>query len=586
MITFSIFKKIKLQNQKAMYLQKQILNIYEKESFDKNTFLHITWFGRSFYEGSGDKMITIREVIVTNIKDAIYDVSKWKGSKIFKIEIREEEIVAISLGSIYNSKGKLIVNPMDTKQVSRLYIHKLEIDETLKMNTTGLFNILRQQEYPIYKSEKYVESENIYQGAPYYIIEKKNTDFILPVHVVNRYFFYKNSVCVNNISLNNIIHLFERPYKIDGQIIVSYDGSYIDFENAKFLSKYLFLTNGNNIDSLIRIPSKLQLINRSKMDVKRAYMVGGVPVYQDAKLIVIGQYISQTKNPSEKSKFLVYGIKEYKTDKSMFSLSNYILHNLNDKRSADVERDDNEKGYTHVVDKVINQKAQSNISAINTSIKPKEDQYFGYLFEESPEVVLLDKKVQSEFFKFDNTSAQEVEGYNMNYNETYSKSKKGKYIIETTIENNEFFRLFKETIFQIRNIKNYTAEIIEISTTQIFGYSTSYPTILCGCIGYKEYNYYLLDYGFGETIPMFRRKDGTMTMSKNEIEDIILNVFDLNFKWRNLLKDQNNKNVYHLEGVYIVSLRSHSSSKFNFEKGVESLKSRICESIFTDRTKK
>lgn len=568
-----------------MSFHRIVQNLFEKENIDVNTFLLVTWFGRSFYEGVGSKQKVWKEIIIANIASAKYDNSLWENSIVFKVVIPEVEIVSVPLGSIYNSKGKLVLNPLNpSEKAYGLYTPRLKLTKDIEIVRTGLYALLSTSIFPYYRALNTTELERVYNKAPYYLFSKGTTDYILPIHVVNSFFYYKNSRCVHHIAFNEVLHMFDDICFTDNMTVVPYHGGFVASEDAKFFSKFLFLTCDNGINCLKKIPIELLENSINLNSSNRAYMLGGFPFQGEADLQVVGQYITNS-NKGERNKFLIYGITEFKPAQPLFKLLEYSLYNLEDKRSTDNDRQENVKSYNAIQIKEVVGGKSSSMGSVNSSVPIKKDSFSSTFFEESPLVQVLDREDQIGFYEKGGVILQEIESYSKNYNDTYSKSKIGRSSTETEtlIEGNEYFRLFKDVILEIGKIDNYTTEIFEVKIDHLLGKDFHLPIVLCASVVYKGYYYSLLDYGLGTAIPIFRYRDATLSMRYSEIEDLIIMIYNMDCSWAKILKEQKENKRYLLEGIYVLATRNHPSSIKDYQEGVKSLKSRICNNIFEDR---
>lgn len=68
-----------------------------------------------------------------------------------------------------------------------------------------------------------------------------------------------------------------------------------------------------------------------------------------------------------------------------------------------------------------------------------------------------------------------------------------------------------------------------------------------------------------------------MSASYDKIETFITNIHNWGLSWSKVHQDQ-----MEFDDMYVVALRKHPIRMFDFEKGVASLRARICESILVD----
>ena len=525
-----------------MDFRMQLQELFKAQKLVIDTFIIITWLGRSYYRGFGAALKVYREVVLANIKDATYQISDWghihnvkepffSDYKVYKFEIEETDVAFVKLGDIYNSKGIIVNSPRKRINMFGLYTFNIELSRDSKIQISNLYNFFKESSYPYYIAQDI--SDQVYDNSPYYKCTIGETDYILPIHVINCFFYYKNPQYISHILYSNIWNLFSKLKGEKDKIIMPDRFTNLSFDDIAFFSSFFFIKGNENLNCIRRITNEFRK-NAINHSLSKYYMQGGFPFKGDLRLKIIGQYITLPQKGY--SKFIIYEIIELiDYPRPVYSVLKYLVECAMGPIEVSVLVQQNNKSKSFSWSHILYE------SRIPSVISDSGDKLTTALTRES-----------SVSYKKDiNLSSQ----------------------------------LFRDVIANINLDDGYEAEVYEIKTHNIKREGNIFPYILCAHIRYMENNYYLLDYGFGYSIPIFRYRDATISMTYNDIENIIKDVFYQNNRWYRLLFEQEEDGyIFLLENLYIVKVFDHPSRKKDLEMKKIEFKRIIYESLLGDVT--
>ncbi|MCT4185314.1 hypothetical protein HZP28_17075 [Elizabethkingia anophelis] len=316
-------------------------NIYESLSQQRNYngFWFISWLGRSYYKG--DKIY--REFYVTLCGNTHY---YFENTKTFCIPFPEEFTIRYKQGNYYLYDGEFCGSAYDSIKTSVIKNVSLNrINNTAILDINELF-IKEQSYYPLYTSDNFdTPFIDPYKDVPCYQIEIDGKKYIIPLNVVQSYFY-----AISSLGIYYLIHGILREglilnTKTDNTDIVPYRSSIINSKEANYFSKFYFLKNPDSY-SLYKIHEAFQknLINNQKKGFPlKSYLIYEFPFDKKAeiKLDIYFQPVNSKKNIN-----IVYAIGNVHlaSHPSLFRTNNFILDDLDAPLNEDTNNYDESPG--------------------------------------------------------------------------------------------------------------------------------------------------------------------------------------------------------------------------------------------------
>lgn len=409
-------------------------------------------YGNIFYKSSEEQYY--REIGLVRLSRKNYKIANWDINDTIVISIPETWSLFYPLGTIFNDRGFYLLIP-EKAIPNQLYEREIILSNYSNYKDTSYFETLKDTRFPKPSNE---ESSN----DPFFFFEsKKNIQFIVPIDVIKRKFYYYSFKGIESIikrKLDTGIHCL---YHTKDLGLIEYDGDCLNKSDVKSIGKYLFTKEyGFNKDTgLSRLKFEVdQFYKRSLQRIDYNDIHFKIPFDQPLIVKVLGQYITDfnAKDP----KFIVYQILEYKSfnEKVLFSLPKKIkVRNIKDKRST-INRDLKEEKITK--SKIgVKKKTYSSVfdstNATNSSIPS--------LNIELPDATFGDQYIDFEFIDRDDQDYKyatdkimvNLSGVGTNSLGSYNSileylniSKKEK---DTTNKiNNEFFEVFLLTLEKLK----------------------------------------------------------------------------------------------------------------------------------------
>jgi hypothetical protein len=551
---------------------KNILpNIKNQQKVTKDSLWIIFWYGQSYWNKSKNRIY--KKLYLINIPNTTYKIRNWNTDKVVMSEIPEEKSFLFPLGSLIDNNGALIERPKD-KNTNQVYsINETHFDSTEDYYNKGLYSLIKDSIYPTANIKDY---QRVYEYAPYYrkmSTRRENVDVIIPIHVINAYYYYLSTACTYNIIYNIIRHGLHDPILKEGKNpVIPFSGSIIRQEEAKILSKYYFLNSEKRIKNLTDIGRNFlqNNINEEKFNKSYyGYMDSRIPFSDITNLKVIGQYISPADNKGVQ-KFLAYRIISSNLNKgeNMFTTNHYDMSDLNDKRSLKDVVSETTKTYTSQLSHLNNNLERE--SAFNSSTEIRDQLILDkiQLFSETPTNELLDKESQKEFYEKNGTIIQQLNGvtndfFNSNSSSSYAR------VNHKSKEKNKHKNIIDHLINKLNQTTNFNANYIIIDDAN--------PSLLAILITFKNFSYYLLDQGQSR-IGLLRYKDNEISFNNDNDFKLktALHKLELkyNYDWSKAKKHSAFKDFYILKPL--------NHSNLIFEKAVKSLCDRVTKRVKSD----
>lgn len=560
------------------------------QSKEDKPYWVLVWYGRSFWNKK--EALIYKEAYLVNISEKNYYINNWKAGRIVRVEIPEEKTFLFPLGTIINSEGKPLVYPKEGER--GLYNMSVTLVSSKDRYEEDLYPFFEDSEMPVFPK---TSNDNIYDGAPHYRciknvgIKEIPTDFIIPIHVINSYYYYISTKCIHHIIYGNIDSAFRKPFMENKEIIIPYDGDILSYQDAEYLARYFFVNGQGGINYLREIPLTFYagLSNRFGY---RGYMGGRIPFDMKTSLKVLGQYITEMN--SDRKKFLVYRILDCWLERGSrkFTVDEYKFLNIHDKRSKDIE-DDDPKHYTSIKHGLSRGSKGSELdgNGVDKTYPTQQavDVNISGCFLEKPNSRLLDKEEQKNKYVATGIIYKEIESLDINYREHDPSSRRGRVNILSVLGDlNACFAIFELALKKLLDIdKGYRVLNMQINSkdskySAFFHAGVKYPMYISTIIYYNRH-YCIVDAGFGNTIALFRYTDSSIPFRSYEDETVNLVIKSMlakhRFSWRNAASEE----LLKIHNVDVLAPLNHPSESLDGEdKLAESLCVRIHKRIMAD----
>lgn len=573
--------------------RKRIPNI-KNQNASETSFWVLLWHGRSYWNKHENRIY--KEIYLVNVPNDKYIIKDWNSHRIITSTIPEEKTFLFPLGTLFDTKGRLFKRPFDlktSKDYNQIYtLSNVNIHQENNYHVNGLFSLLKKTFYPVVEGDTF---ENVYENSPYYRVFHntgyKMVEVIIPIHVINAYFYYLSTACTYHVIYNTLLYGIEKPRIIDDIPVVPFRGNIIRHQEAKKLAKYYFTNeNKKNGLDLINYFSNEFMINllreEQKIDKKyKGYFKSKIPFPGETKLNVIGQYISN----GDIQKFIVYRITG---DNYKFSLDKYMMLNLEDTRSIDIESPKNIIHYTSIKKLYKDQQIKNLDNGVNQNFETQNqiDKDNIELFNKTPKNELLDKEHQESLYYKDNVALTYFNGLNDDYR-NHSSSSTNARVNDCYDSLNNNFQILNEVLTRLSDEKGFEINYIRLNnnTDTLYSFNPISNKISNSLfiveIKYKKKCYCLIDAGI-KRIGLIRYVKSNLGFS--ELDDSTLNnllkfmIIDYNYDWSAAKKKQS----LYMYGIQIIASMNHSRIEFDFEYSVELLMRKIKNKIENDAKNK
>lgn len=368
--------------------------IYESLKKVGSGYWFISWLGRSFYKESRIH----REFYITLCTNEYY---VFKNSTTFCIDFPEEYSIRYKQGNYYKYDGTFIKSAHDDDKTKILEDVLLSREKHAKI--LNLSNILSKSYYPTYKknnsNSKFLDP---YEDVPCYEIEVNEKKYIIPLNVVQSYFYATSSLSIYYLIYGILREGLILPNYYDDQIIVPYRRSLINKNEAYFFSKFYFLVN-NDFDALYRINEVFQknLINNQKKFLPlKSYIMYGFPFHKNQRLKINLHYQPIDR---EGKINMVYNISDLRlvNNEQLFNTSDYLLHDI-EESIRNENQDDYLPGNVQMInikndDPIIVMGSPDNNNNVITNISIEDNTP---RFTDSPQVKDFDEKLVRDAYDF------------------------------------------------------------------------------------------------------------------------------------------------------------------------------------------
>lgn len=572
----------------VIHYKRVMPNIRNQEGIDENSFWIIVSYGRTFWNIK--KQRYYKEVILINAPDNSYVIKNWNHSKIIKSEISEEKTFLFPLGSLINTQGKFISSP-DSNENFKIYSKsRISVHPKYDYHTNGLYEILKKTSYPLIDNTK-----GLYNNAPYYktFTINKDIEIIIPIHVITSYFYYLSTLCIYHIIYDTVKHGILKEFNKDDKTIVPFSSSIIRHEEAKTLSKYLFIKGDKKINYLRDISKNLlkNMYNGDKFNYnKRVYLKSEIPFNSYTMFNFIGQYITDKEDPSPR-KFIAHGITNVSlfNDEKLFSTKDYLLYDISNHRSIPVENPESIEKYNsirYLYENNGNNSINNSVTNHNAGIKNLPLIKTHGLFLDSPENNLIEKSQQKIKYEVENSIIKKVNNYSDNIRNHSASSTSVRSNVSPIITN-QFHEILNNVVSELKITPDYSAKYIVLKYHNgIFSYPPigleTIGSIIIASINYRDKKYCLIDAGYKISIALFRFTDSYLSfldIDDPTINDVITEmVLNQSYNWEKAYKNDVLKD-YH---IHLLKPLRHSKHGYSIKEAADSLLDRIKKRIEND----
>lgn len=517
----------------------------------KNDFWLLFHFGR-LVVNLNDRIIK-REIHLVNIKDNNYCyTNEWNREKVISIEIREEKTFQYCLGTIFDCTGY----PVNHPELGRpIFKKKIVLSNNYNLKKEGLKDILSNSYFPLNKIEQKIDNNSSYF---YFFNKKVNKDKVyIPNCLISKYFYYYSISTVHSLIYNRLEKGILESKIINNRNTVFYDGNLISSNDIQAIARY-FYTSGleTGIDILkeaIRNFNK-SLLNNEKSKLPLISDINyNLPFNSPLEVLLIGQYIQQDK-------FIAYDIinvAPFHRNEKFFTVDDFELFNINDKRSSDNKEEKESKKGTNIK----GQKFDESLKNINdyestNSTIPQENFTLPSrnFFSDSPKSKILDRNDQNHRYICDKLVIKDYDGYGIEYDNTSSDSTIRKANMSIFNETSHY-QILHEALDILSKEFNFQFSYLTINYSTYFPFSIApfcheenksfkiVDMILIVNVFYNDKLFCLVDAGPGFRIGIFEyfnipfkeRNDPNLTMFINYM------VSSHHFKWSSVYCDFNIK---------------------------------------------
>ncbi|MCG7501081.1 hypothetical protein MHM83_04290 [Tenacibaculum sp. Mcav3-52] len=321
------------------HFRKAKENLKKEYSFTKWSLF---WKGKNFLKED----TFFSHLWLRNVPNEEYPINYSYGNfgTILKVKSLSASSSKFVLGSIFNNEGKLLNIPKDDS----LGLNNINVIlNNNNFKDSGIFNIFSKAKYPI--PPIFGELKSAYYYKKTQNINGNLIDIIIPLQLINDFFFFSHSTKLNNHIISNIISenvKYIGNEMIDGKKIgmISQNRLEIKKQQALYYGRYFFTNNNSGLSALNEL--RTNHLIKIKNGENRVYFKSKIPFSFDINFKVAGQFISNNI-------FLGYRIigAEPLENQSFFNTDKIIVSVLNDTRTAN-KYEDNSTTYTK--DKVLN----------------------------------------------------------------------------------------------------------------------------------------------------------------------------------------------------------------------------------------
>jgi hypothetical protein len=562
--------------------KRSLPKLKSQKGLAKHKFWILAWYGPSYYKKSENRIY--KKVYLINSPDTTYNIENWKNNRRFELEIPEEKSFLFPFGSIFNENGLLLQMSLKQGYNKLQNIKNITINPKSHHCPKGLYSILKKTNFPVFNSSDFP----VYNGASYYKIKSTDDSYtiILPIHVINAYFYYLSTTCIYHLIYNTIEKGIIPSKIIDTNPIVYYHGQLIRYQEARALAKYYFI-KGNNIHPFIG-SSKTFLeksINESIHNkVYYGYFNSKIPFQEPTNIDVIGQFIKA----NDETLFIVYRITQANLlhSNKLFKSDQFIMINLEDKRSIQVDTPEEVIKSTRVKDKVQNIESLDELTSNHSfNIQNGIINDDVIVFSEEPESRLLDKEVQDRVFQSDNQIFREIKGLSLNHRHSDSSSLHARSNLSYNSLNQYFYTLEKALNYLTVNDRFFIDTLLINSSDGKHSIipGRQYSNILIYSISYREQYYCIVDTGFSR-IGIFKRTNSKIPFQKKDdlyIRKVVnIMAYKYDFNWSRV---KQNQKLYKQETQVIAGL-NHYNVETNMNEAIEKLSIKIKKYILSDQS--
>lgn len=279
----------------------------------KNKFWFISWLGESYYIND----IIYRDICITLCNNTHFKFQK--KSKTFCVQFREEYTIRLKQGNYYEYLGKFLCSAHNHEniKIKNNVIISRENNGTI-INIDNFFGKGKSY-YPLINTK-------IYGDVACYQVDIDNRKYIIPMNVIQSYFFTLSSMTLYNLIYGVFVPGIVKPYKFDEYAVVAFRSSLISKTEAQILSKFYFL-NGVEIKKLYQIRRTFlkNLLNKRKNNQEeKAYIDYTLPFKKNVQVELSLHYhpVDLDENIN-----MVYAISNVSLPGygSLFESDNYIL---------------------------------------------------------------------------------------------------------------------------------------------------------------------------------------------------------------------------------------------------------------------
>lgn len=525
-------------------------NIFEVSRYsNENDFWLLFHFCELSYDPNDESLK--RTIFLVNIKDNNFcSVSHWNTERVISIKIREEKTILYTLGTIFNYEGYPIKYPSERENC----IEKKEIILSNSQNyrEDRLLEFFSNSNFPM----KGIEQDVMSEKAHYYYFNRFNNDEVyVPITLINKYFYYSSISAIHSIIYDRMEEGIKGLKNIDGKKTVIYDGNYINAIDVKSIARYYFtLGYEKGIDILRKSVNDFyeKLLNKKKLN---APLVSDIkyrlPFNFPLKVVVLGQYIHGKR-------FIAYDIVEVKPNNKeivkFFSVDEFDLFNINDKRSSDARETKERKDGTRLGGQYVGDDSSDlDDSKPTISSLPKEEISIPKknFFFDTPKSTILEKIDQKHKYICDNLVKKDYDGYGINEGQTDPNSKTRK-VNGSILEGISHFQIFLDALTCINEDNDFFVTLITINGSYKYPYSIApyyykdnkpYKVVdqmLIANIVYNQRHFCIIDTGPGLRIGIFENYNIPFSESDDDTLTRFINYMlqNYHFLWSSVFYDE------------------------------------------------
>ncbi|WBS73143.1 hypothetical protein PF438_09510 [Elizabethkingia meningoseptica] len=419
-----------------------------KSLHDENRrgFWFISWLGRSYYKG--DKIY--REFYVSLCTNTYYF---FDNTKTFCLEFPEEFSIRYKQGNYYLYDGEYHGSAYGSVKTSIIKnISLSRINNTVILDIYELF-IREQSYYPLYNPDNYDASFiSPYKDVPCYQIEIDSKKYIIPLNVIQSYFY-----AISSLSIYYLIYGILRDglipnTKTENTDLVPYRSSIINTKEANYFSKFFFLKYADR-HSLNKIHDSFRqnLSNNLKDHLPlKSYIIYEFPFDKrtELKLDICFQPVNSRKNIN-----IVYAIKNVHlaSHSPLFNTNNFILDDLDASLKNDTENHEDNSGNIKITNiknpnaDIINGSQETNNNIIENIFTESDHPWF----IDAPEIKTTIPSRIRETYGFQHQYINHINHYNDSIAQHNSQSNTG--IVNFSIDSsaNSYIDVITETFKRI-----------------------------------------------------------------------------------------------------------------------------------------